>query len=143
MARTLIRAALAAALGIVAVTLSYSGTTRANERDDEKLPDIAEIMKKGHAKTNGYLTKIGAEAKDGKWDDAIKDAKSLELLGEALGKNKAPKGEAASWDKLSKKYLENTKAVLKAAEDKSAADVKTALGAIGKSCGECHKAHKP
>ncbi len=139
MIRKLIRSAVFAGLGMVGLFLSYGAAVSAA---DDKLPDIGEIMKKGHAKTDGYLAKIGASAKAGKWEDAQTDAKSLVILGDALGKNKPPKGDAKSWEALSKKYSANTAAVLKAAEAKDAKGVSAALGAIGKSCGECHKSHK-
>lgn len=142
MLRKLLKVTLAASLGVMAVVLSYGGATGADEKKkDEKLPDISEIMKKGHAKTDGYIAKIRESAKDEKWEDANKYAKSLALLGEALGKNKPPKGEADSWEKLSKKYAENTKLVLKGTEDKDAKAVNKGLGGI--NCGECHKLHKP
>lgn len=139
MIRKLIRCAVVASLGMIGVLASYGAAVSA----DDKLPDIGEIMKKGHAKSDGYLAKIKGEAKDGKWDDAAKDAKSLVILGTALGKNKAPKGDAKSWETLTKKYADNTVAVQKAVDAKDAKGVDMALGAIGKSCGECHKAHKP
>jgi cytochrome c556 len=142
MLRKFLKVTTAAALGLMAVVLAYGGAVGAEGKDD-KLPDIAEIMKKGHAKTDGYVAKIKTASKDGNWEDANKYAKSLVILGEALAKNKAPKGEADSWDKLTKKYVDNTKLVLKGTEDKDTKEVGKGLGGIGQSCGECHKAHKP
>ncbi len=137
----LIRASLFAALGTMAVLFAY-GSVGAAPAADDKLPDIAEIMKKGHAKTDGYLTKIKGAVKDGKWEDAQKYAKDLNILGEALGKNKPPKGDEKSWKTMSAKYAENTGKVLKGAEAKDAKATNAGLGAIGGSCGGCHKAHK-
>jgi hypothetical protein len=138
MLRKILKVTLVAALGVMAVVLAY-GSSAATGADD-KLPDIPEIMKKGHAKTDGYIAKIRAAAKDEKWEDANKYAKSLELLGEALGKNKPPKGDAESWKKLTEKYVDNTKLVLKGTEDKDAKAVNKGLGGI--NCMECHRAHK-
>ncbi len=141
MLRKCIRASLFAAFGMMAVLLAFgSGTTRA---DDKKLPDIAEIMKKGHAKTDGYIAKTKEAAKGEKWEDAVKYAKDLNTLGEALGKNKPPKGDEKSWKALTEKYVASTKAAVEGAEKKDAKAVNAALGAIGTSCGGCHKAHKP
>jgi cytochrome c556 len=139
MIRKLLRCVVVASLGFIGVIASYGAASSA----DDKLPDIGEIMKKGHAKSDGYLAKIRGEAKDGKWEDATKDAKSLVILGDALGKNKPPKGDAKSWETLTKKYSENTMAVSKGVEAKDVKAVNTALGAIGVSCKECHSAHKP
>ncbi len=144
MLRKYIRASLFAAFGMLAMLLAYGASATAEEKDkkDEKLPEISEIMKKGHDKTDGYIAKVRGAAKDGKWEDAQKYAKTLAFFGEHLGKNKPPKGDEKSWETLTKKYNENTKAVQKATDAKDAAQTKTALGAIGKSCGECHKSHK-
>ena len=61
---------------------------------------------------------------------------------ESLGKNKAPKGDEKSWEKLTKKYNENTKEVLTSAEKKDADGTAKGLKTIQNSCMECHKAHK-
>lgn len=142
MLRKCIRASLFAAFGMMAVLLAYGsvGATPADEKKDEKLPDISEIMKKGHDKTEGYIAKVRESAKDGKWEDAQKYAKTLAFFGESLGKNKAPKGDEKSWKALTEKYATNTKAAFKATEDKDAKAVNKALGGI--NCGECHKLHK-
>jgi hypothetical protein len=137
--RNVIRAGVVAAMGFVAVYLSAGVRVSA---DDEKLPSISEIMKKAHKKTDGYLDKLTAEAKGGKWDDAKDDAKSLLLAGEALGKNTPPKGEAKSWEKLTAKYVESAKGVSEAVEKKDSKAVTDSIGAIRKSCGACHSAHK-
>lgn len=138
MVRKILRAGVFAALGMIAVMATYGVAVTA----DDKLPTIKEIMVKGHKGTDAYLAKIKADAKAEKWDEAKDYAKSLVVFGEAIGKNKPPKGEDESWSKLSKKYLSNTQAVLKAVEAKDTAGTNKALGAIGMSCGECHKAHK-
>jgi cytochrome c556 len=147
MVRKFIRAGLFAALGMFAVALAYGSAATAGQKDkdkkQEKLPDISEIMKIAHAKTDGYLDKITAEAKGAKWEDAQKDAKNLALAGENLGKNKAPKGDEKNWEKLTKKYAESAKMVVEGADKKDAKAVTAAIGAIRKSCGECHKVHKP
>lgn len=139
MVRKVIRAGAFAALGMVALLGSYGVATSA----DDKLPDIAQIMKKGHAKTDGFITKIREAAKAEKWEDAQKFAKDFNTLGEALGKNKAPKGDEKSWKTLTDKYVASTKAVVEGADKKDAKAVNAGLGAIGGSCGGCHKAHKP
>jgi hypothetical protein len=103
-------------------------------------PTTSEIMKKGHDKTDGLITKIKASAKDAKWDDAKKAADELKGFGEVLGKNKPPKGSDESWKTLTDKYKTNTAAAAAAVEKKDAAAVNKALGGI--NCAECHKVHK-
>src|SRR5439155_26089728 len=117
--------------------LSYGAAASADDKKDkDDLPDIPTIMKRAHAKTDGYLALIKSSAAAGKWEDASKDAKSLVLAGDALGKNKPPKGDAKSWETLTKKYSENTMAVQKAVEAKDAKGVDSSVGPIQKSCGE-------
>ena len=142
--RKCIRASMFAAFGTMAVLLAVGGgATRADDKKDDKLPDISEIMKKGHAKSDGFITKIKGAAKEGKWEDAQMYAKDFNILAGALGKNKPPKGTEASWKTMTDKYSANTKAVMEGAEKKDAKAVNGGLSAIGMSCGGCHKAHKP
>src|SRR5205085_2650054 len=89
MVRKLFRASLFAALGLAVVTLSGRVAVSADDKKDkDDLPNISEIMKKAHAKTDGYLAKLGGAAKDGKWEDAQRYAKDLGLAADALAKNK-------------------------------------------------------
>jgi cytochrome c556 len=142
MAQKVIRAALFAALGTAAAALTFGSAVSAQDKKDQKIPDIHTIMTEGHKGTDSFLAKIGAEARAGKWDDAKLHAKALVVFGEALGKNKPPKGEGKNWEALAKKYHENTKAVLAATEKKDAPGTTAALKAIQGSCMECHKSHK-
>jgi hypothetical protein len=139
MGRTLGRVVggLVAAGAMIAV--SFGG---AFADDKEKTYSIEEIMKKGHG-SKGLLKGIAAEAKASKWEDAQRDAVLLKAFGVALGKNKPEQGSAASWKKLTEQYKENTVAVYNAAEKKDAKATLAALGKIQKSCGSCHKQHKP
>jgi hypothetical protein len=148
MLRKFIRAGLFAALGVIAMTLAYGAAATAGQdkkddkKKDEKIPSISDIMLQGHKGTDSFLGKLKGEVKDAKWADALDHAKALNLFGEALGKNKPPKGDEKSWKELTGKYAENTKSVLTAVEKKDAKAATTALGAIGGMCMGCHKAHR-
>lgn len=138
MHRTFCRLALLA-VGIGAVSL---GAALADDKDEPKIPDtIKEIMKKGHG-AKGLLKGIKGEVKEGKWDEALNDAKLLKAFGAGLGKIKPEKGDDANWKKQSEKYKENTLKVFKAVEKKDAKGADEALGLIGKSCKSCHDSHK-
>jgi len=141
MLRKLLRVTLAGALGVMAFLLAYGSAAMSDDKKEEKVPTIKEIMTKGHKGTDAYIAKIKAAAKDGKWDDAKEYAKTLAFFGENLGKNKQPKGDEDAWEKATKKYAEATKAVSKAVEDKDASAAAKALGTI--DCAGCHKAFKP
>jgi hypothetical protein len=142
MLRKFLKVSLSGALGALALVLTLAATGGAQEKKDakdEKVTTIKEIMQKGHKGTDAFIAKIKSEAKEGKWDDAQAHAKALAVFGEHLGKNKPAKGDEKSWETLSKKYAESTKAALKATEDKDAKAVDKALMI---NCMECHKAHR-
>lgn len=136
MLRKLTKVVVAGLLGLGAVMLSNGGASTA----EEKATDISTIMKKSFGK-GGYKGSISTAAKDGKWDDAQKLAKEWSTLGTEIGKNKAPKGEAKSWEEQCVKFSDSTKAVLKACQDKDEKAVQKSVG--GFNCGACHKPHKP
>lgn len=142
MQRRRVQVALVGFLSVVVIGLAGTADTVAQDKKEEKLPTIKEIMAKGHKGTDAYLAKIGKEAKAGKWEDAQSDAKGLAYFGESLSKLEPPKGDAKSWAGLTKKYADATAAVKKAADDKDAKGVEKALGAINASCGACHGKHK-
>lgn len=133
---------LCGVLGALSLAFAQSASIQAEDKKEEKVPTIKEIMQKGHKGTDAFISKIKAEAKTGKWDEAKDHAKALALFGEYMVKNKPAKNntnDPDSWGKLSKKYLESTKATLKAVEDKDAKAVEKALAI---NCMECHKAHR-
>jgi cytochrome c556 len=76
------------------------------------------------------------------WDAAATAATKLDDNAALLGKATPRKGDASSWETLTKKYHGNTSALLAAAEKKDAAGAKVALGALQGSCKECHSVHK-
>ena len=151
MVRKLIRASLFAALGSMAMILSFGAVSTAQDKKDQKdkkddkakIMDIDEVMDKAHDKKTGYVAKLKTAVKGEKWEDAEKLAMSLTTAASDLGMNKPPRGEAKSWEALTKKYTENVKAVADGVEKKDAAATNKALGAIGMSCGGCHKVHQP
>lgn len=136
MLRKFVRASLCAAFGMAALLFTYGATTGADEKD----ADISTIMKKSFGK-DGYKSTVVAAAKGEKWEDAQKLAKEWAALGKVMAKNKAPKGEAKSWEDQCGKFADATKAIVKATEDKDAKAVSKSVG--GFNCGGCHKAHKP
>jgi Skp family chaperone for outer membrane proteins len=129
--------------GIVALCLSvalfaWNSLTAA----DEKVPSIEDIMKKVPHPKKGLAAKTVEAVKADKWEDAQKMATELKTFGEALGKNKVPKGDAKSWEKLCKEFADQMSDIEKGAKAKDAAAVTKAEGAFRKSCKACHDAHK-
>jgi hypothetical protein len=108
---------------------------------DEKAPTIKEVMK-ATAGMKGLCAKCVTAGKGEKWEDAVKYARELNDCGEALAKCKCPRGDAASWEKLTKRYSEQTGAILKAAEAKDAKAFGEATKSFTGACMECHQSHK-
>ena len=151
MVRKLIRASLFAALGSMAMILSFGAVTTAQDKKKtdkktDELPDISEIMRKAHKGTDAYFAKIKTAVKGEKWEDAGKTAKDLSLAADALAKNTPGKGDKKSWETLTKKYSDGAKSVVEAIEKKDAKTVNDAFnpktGSLGASCKGCHDKHK-
>jgi cytochrome c556 len=130
------RIALALFLGGFAAFCSADSTAA-----DANVPDCETIMKKCNSK-KGLTSQIKAAVKDEKWEDAQKAAKELKEFGAALGKNTANKGEKTSWEKLTKKFAEQTSAIADATDKKDSAAYDKAAKAYGGSCKACHDSHK-
>jgi cytochrome c556 len=112
--------------------------------DDQPTPSSSDIMKKSHGK-GGLRASLqkGLKANPVDWDKTQKDAKEYADLAAALGKNAPPKGEKASWDKLTKAFADTVKEVSTAADKKDAAATQSALGKINQqTCQSCHTAHR-
>jgi hypothetical protein len=135
MVRKALRAGVFAALGMIVLVGSYGIATSA----DDKVPEVSTIMMKSFGK-EGFKSQIQAAVKGEKWEDANKLAKEWNELGGSIGKNKAPKGEAKSWEELCKKFADNTKAIVEGTDKKDAKAVTKAIGSF--NCNNCHKAHK-
>jgi len=106
-------------------------------------PDIETIMKKvngGKGLHKSLAKDLQASPID--WDAAAKKSKEYNDLVSALGKNEPPKGEKKSWDKLTKEYAENAKALNEACEKKDKTAAVSTQGKISRSCKSCHDAHK-
>lgn len=142
MAQKLLRVALCAALGVAVAVLSAGTSAEANQKAEDKKVIIKEIMKAGHKGADANLAKLVLAVKDAKWEDAQKSAKSLADNGAMLPMGMPKRGEPASWEEKSKKYAENTKALLEAVEKKDAATSKSAIETLQASCKACHDNHK-
>ena len=143
MLRKFIRAGVVAGLGMAMMMFAYEAASATpQDKKDEKVPSIIEIMTKGHDGPQAYISKIKTAAKAEKWDDAKTLASKFKELGEAITKCDPPKGDKDSWAKMTKKYKDDTIAVADAVEKKDAKAVSTATAVFNKSCKACHDAHK-
>lgn len=136
MLRKALKVTFAGALGLLALVVAVGSTGTAAE---DKV-DTGTIMKKSFKDKNNYSAAVKAAAKDGKWEDATKLAKEWNDLGLAMSKNKPNKGEAKGWEEQCAKFVDTTKAIVKACEDKDAKAVNKSAGSF--NCQGCHKAHR-
>ncbi len=110
-------------------------------KNSEETPDAKTIMKKVNGK-KGLTAKMQDAIKSSSWEEAQKLGKELKDLGAALGKAHPNGGEKDSWEKLTKKYAENTKAMADAADKKDAKAFGTAYKTFSGACKTCHDQHK-
>jgi hypothetical protein len=113
---------------------------------DKKTPTIKEVMKKLNAGPNSMTANLGKDLDEDApaWDDIKKETKEFVTFAEALGKNKAPKGDGDHWGKVTKEYLDNAKALDAAADkkDKKAAKAAHSKLAAPGTCKACHSEHR-
>jgi cytochrome c556 len=110
----------------------------------ERAPSIEEIMKKVNGGKGLQKKQLpdSLKASPVDWPAVQKLTKEYAELAAALGQNDPPKGEKASWAKLTKAYADAAKKLNDAAEKKDKEALLAVHNQIGKSCGGCHKAHK-
>ena len=126
--------------GVLALAVILAGVS-AQAEDKDKVPTIKEVMQKAHAKDSLRVTVAKAvKAKD--WDEAAKEVKEWEKLGDALEKNTPKKGEPDSWKQKTTAYNKTLKTLAEAVKDNDAKKATGALSKINSMCGSCHKEHK-
>src|SRR5262249_47244231 len=94
---------------------------------------------------SGLYFRIAQElrAEDTDWKEVARDAQELKQLTAQLPKLKPPKGDAASWAKLSKAYADNAAALDDAAKKKNKPAARAVLARRGEGAGTaCHKVHR-
>jgi hypothetical protein len=111
---------------------------------DDKTPTIKEVMGKLTKGPKSLTPTIAKElnADEPTWDDIKKQSKEFCTFAEALGKNKAPKGDAKSWTKLTDAYNDSAKELAEAADKMDKKAALTAMKKLQGACMACHKAHK-
>ena len=77
------------------------------------------------------------------WSKVEKDAVIIEKFAVFLTKTDPPKGEKASYVKLTKAYETGAKDLKTAAEKEDLKSARAASKKLGDSCKACHTAHRP
>jgi hypothetical protein len=108
-------------------------------------PTIKDIMTKLHKGADSPLTEVRAELQEDEpnWSDVQKHARAFVVLGSSLGKAQPPKGDRASWAKLTAQYLDSARALDAAAQKRNKAQTLAAHGRLNATCKGCHAAHRP
>src|SRR6478672_1035890 len=99
-----------ARFGVLAMAFAFVTTLAVAGAVDN--PDIETIMKKvnGGKGLQKALNK-DLQASTVNWEEAGKKSKEIQELVDSLGKNEPPKGDKKSWEKLTKDYAANAKAL--------------------------------
>lgn len=108
-------------------------------------PSVKEIMGKANKPTGIYFN-LRQDLKDDNpsWPDIQQEAKELAQLAAALRQATPPKGDKDSWDKLTRAYADNAKALEQAASKMDQDGARAAHAKMGEpACMTCHKAHRP
>ena len=136
---------LMTASSLMALTCFMLLTTGVNAQN-EKTPSVKEVMKKINYRDTALCPSLGKRLKADapNWDEVQKDAREFLTSVEALTKNDPPRGERASWTKLTNDYIADARALDGAAQrkDKSATVAAHAKVANPAYCNNCHKAHR-
>jgi hypothetical protein len=103
-----------------------------------------EIMGKLNKGPRSLTQLLGRELKAGQppWDEIQNQTREYVTLTTDLCKCEPSKGDADSWAKLTKQYVEAARALDGAAQKKDQPAAMGAHGRITRACAACHRAHK-
>jgi cytochrome c556 len=105
---------------------------------------VKEIMGKINKGSNAMVIMLKRELqKDNpNWTEIQSQTKEYAALAAELKDAKPPKGDAASWAKLSQEFADTSKAMNDAAQKKDKANALAANNKLTNSCVACHKGHR-
>jgi len=108
------------------------------------VPSIEDIMNQVNKKKSGLHEQVATalNASTVNWGEVQKQTKQYAVLAEFLGKNDPPKGSTASWEKLTKAYADDAKALHTAAESKNKSALNATIKKLSADCMGCHQAHR-
>jgi hypothetical protein len=123
--------------------LWVSFAARPLEARDEKAPEIKEVMGKV-GKPGGLYPGVAMELReaDPMWEQVQQDTKEMAKLLATLGQATPPKGDKDSWAKLTRAFIDNAKALEKAAAKRDLKAARDVSKKMGDSCKGCHAAHR-
>lgn len=113
------------------------GTPASNPR----LKAIMEKVGKGPQALQGSLSGALKQGEPS-WDSIQPKTKEYATLAADLGKHDPPKGDKASWAKLSQTFADSAAVLDKAALAREKEQAVAALDSLGSSCMACHRQHR-
>jgi len=129
---------LFALAGAFALALTLGAATA---KDDKKPENIHDLMETAHGE-DGLKDQISAANKKKELDKAKKPAEEWAKLAGLLSKFEPPKGDSASWKKLTAEYEKQVKDLAAAVKDEKPDDVTATLKSLSKGCTPCHMEHR-
>ena len=98
-----------------------------NKRKGGLHADVADLLKAGSVD----------------WTTVQDKTKKYSTMADFLGKNDPPQGDKKSWEKQTKAYAAEAKALYDAAGKKDKSGCNSSMGKLQKSVQGCHKVHRP
>jgi cytochrome c556 len=109
-----------------------------------KPPTNREIMAKLNRGPNALTGSLMRDLRDDEpdWPEVQEQVRDYVKLTAALTKNGPPKGDKASWERLTRAYNADAIALSNAVRKRDRRGAQAVLGRINKSCDACHQVHK-
>lgn len=137
--KSLVCAVSVMSLLVLAGVVSRSSGAAAD--DPAKIEKIMKALHKGRTSPMATLkTQLKGRSPD--WAVVQKQTKTYTKYAVDLPKNDPPKGDTASWKKMSTAFATNAEALDSAAEKEDLTATKGAFRKIATSCKSCHDAHR-
>jgi cytochrome c556 len=130
------------ATALVLGALGLSGRVQAEK---DAAPSLSEIMRKLNGGTNSMTRNLELDLKEDEpdWEAIQESTAEYTKLVAGLQKGTPRKGDKASWEKLTKGYADNAKALDAAARKKDRKTASAVIVRIKNACSTCHQAHRP
>ena len=129
----------------VLAALGLAGADAAVDDGDDDPPPIKEVMEKLNKGPDALTAVIGRDLeKDAPdWDELTDLIEEYGTLVAALGENVPPRGEPASWERLTTRYREDCDSLARAVEQQDREAALEIHAQIRRACMACHVKHKP
>ena len=129
---------------VAALFLGIAGLSQRVQAEKDA-PSLSEIMRKLNGGTNSMTRNLELDLKedDPDWEALQESTAEYTKLVAGLQKGTPRKGDKASWEKLTKGYADNAKALEAAAKKKDQKTASAVIVRIKNACSACHQAHRP